>query len=142
MLETDPYGNFLLTGYDYGTPRNWARLGMLYLQDGMWQGTRLLPEGWAKFVSTPAPAWKQPTYGGLFWINGTGQWNLPTRRVLHGRRGRPVDVRHPVPPARRRAHGPLQRRRRRPTRTQCGVHATARRDQNLELRLILRRHRG
>jgi CubicO group peptidase (beta-lactamase class C family) len=50
---------------------------MLYLQDGMWQGTRLLPEGWTKFVSSPAPAWKTPTYGGLFWINGTGQWNLP-----------------------------------------------------------------
>jgi CubicO group peptidase (beta-lactamase class C family) len=77
VLETDPYGNFLLTGYDYGTPRNWARLGMLYLQDGMWQGRRILPEGWSKFVSTPAPAWKTPTYGGLFWINGTGQWNLP-----------------------------------------------------------------
>jgi CubicO group peptidase (beta-lactamase class C family) len=77
VLETDPYGNFLLTGYDYGTPRNWARLGLLYLQDGMWQGTRVLPEGWAKFVSTPAPAWKTPTYGGLFWVNGTGQWNLP-----------------------------------------------------------------
>jgi CubicO group peptidase (beta-lactamase class C family)/L-ascorbate metabolism protein UlaG (beta-lactamase superfamily) len=77
VLETDPFGNFLLTGYDYGTPRNWARLGLLYLQDGMWQGTRLLPEGWAKFVSTPAPAWKTPTYGGLFWINGTGQWTLP-----------------------------------------------------------------
>jgi len=77
VLETDPWGNFLLTGYDYGTPRNWARLGMLYLQDGMWQGTRILPEGWAKFVSTPAPAWKTPTYGGLFWINGTGQWNIP-----------------------------------------------------------------
>jgi CubicO group peptidase (beta-lactamase class C family) len=77
VLETDPYGNFLLTGYDYGTPRNWARLGLLYLQDGMWQGTRILPEGWSRFVSTPAPAWKTPTYGGLFWVNGTGQWNLP-----------------------------------------------------------------
>jgi CubicO group peptidase (beta-lactamase class C family) len=77
VLETDPYGNFLLTGYDYGTPRNWARLGLLYLQDGMWQGTRILPEGWTTFVSSPAPAWKQGTYGGLFWINGAGQWNLP-----------------------------------------------------------------
>jgi len=77
VLETDPYGNFLLTGYDYGTARNWARLAMLYLQDGVWEGTRLLPEGWARFVSTPAPAWKQPIYGGLFWINGTGQWNVP-----------------------------------------------------------------
>jgi CubicO group peptidase (beta-lactamase class C family) len=78
VLETDPYGNFLITGYDYGTPRNWARLGLLYLQDGMWQGTRVLPEGWAKFVSTLAPAWqKRPVYGGLFWINGDGAWNIP-----------------------------------------------------------------
>jgi CubicO group peptidase (beta-lactamase class C family) len=77
VLETDPYGNFLLSGYDYGTARNWARIGLLYLQDGMWQGKRLLPEGWATFVSTPAPAWKQPIYGGLFWVNGDGAWNLP-----------------------------------------------------------------
>ena len=77
VLETDPYGNFLLTGYDYGTPRNWARLGLLYLQDGMWLGERLLPEGWSEFVSTPAPAWDRPVYGGQFWINGTGEWNLP-----------------------------------------------------------------
>jgi CubicO group peptidase (beta-lactamase class C family) len=77
VLETDPYGNFLLTGYDYGTARSWARLGMLYLQDGVWQGERVLPEGWTKFVSTLAPAWKRPVYGGLFWINGDGAWNLP-----------------------------------------------------------------
>jgi CubicO group peptidase (beta-lactamase class C family) len=77
VLETDPYGNFLLTGYDYGTPRNWARLGLLYLQDGVWQGQRILPHGWTRFVSTPAPAWKQPVYGGLFWINGDGGWNIP-----------------------------------------------------------------
>jgi CubicO group peptidase (beta-lactamase class C family) len=77
VLETDPFGNFLLTGYDYGTARNWARLGLLYLQDGMWQGTRVLPEGWAKFVSTLAPAWKRPVYGGLFWVNGDGGWSIP-----------------------------------------------------------------
>jgi len=82
VLETDPYGNFIMTGYDYGTPRNWARLGLLYLQDGMWQGQRVLPEGWAKFVSTPAPAWKQPVYGGLFWINGDGGWNIPKDAYL------------------------------------------------------------
>ena len=77
VMETDPYGNFILTGYDFGTARNWARLGQLYLQDGVWQGTRLLPEGWTTFVSTLAPAWKRPVYGGLFWINGDGGWNLP-----------------------------------------------------------------
>jgi len=82
VLEPDPYGNFLLSGYDYGTARNWARLGTLYLQDGMWQGQRLLPEGWATFVSTPAPAWKRPEYGGLFWLNGVKQWNLPPDAYL------------------------------------------------------------
>jgi CubicO group peptidase (beta-lactamase class C family) len=82
VLETDPYGNFLLTGYDYGTARNWARLGMLYAQDGVWQGQRILPEGWAKFVSTLAPAWKTPVYGGSFWINGDGNWNLPKDTYL------------------------------------------------------------
>ena len=82
VLETDPYGNFLLSGYDYGTARNWARLGLLYLQDGVWQGTRILPEGWSKFVSTPAPAWKRPVYGGFFWINGDGGWNLPKEAYI------------------------------------------------------------
>ncbi len=82
VLETDPYGNFLLTGYDYGTARNWARIGLLYLQDGMWQGERLLPEGWSAFVSTLAPAWKTPVYGGFFWINGDSAWNLPRETYL------------------------------------------------------------
>jgi CubicO group peptidase (beta-lactamase class C family) len=77
VLEPDPYGNFLLTGYDYGTARNWARLGLLYLRDGVWGDERLLPEGWAEFVSMPAPAWDEPVYGGLFWINGTGEFALP-----------------------------------------------------------------
>jgi len=77
VMETDPYGNFLLTGYDYGTARNWARLAMLHLQDGVWEGERLLPKAWADFVSTPAPAWKEPIYGGLFWLNKTGEIPLP-----------------------------------------------------------------
>jgi CubicO group peptidase (beta-lactamase class C family) len=77
VLETDPYGNFLLTGYDYGTARNWTRLGLLYLWDGVWLGERLLPEGFVEFVSTPAPGWKEPVYGGQFWINGKGELALP-----------------------------------------------------------------
>jgi CubicO group peptidase (beta-lactamase class C family) len=93
VLETDPYGNFLLTGYDYGTARNWARLGLLYLQDGMWQGTRILPEGWSKFVSTPASAWKRPVYGGFFWINGDGAWTLPKDAyIMAGAGGQSVFV--------------------------------------------------
>jgi CubicO group peptidase (beta-lactamase class C family) len=66
VLEPDPYGNFLLQGYELGTGRDWIRLGLLYLQDGVWQGERLLPTGWVDFVRTPAPAWSQPVYGGMF----------------------------------------------------------------------------
>ncbi len=77
VMETDPYGNFLLTGFDYGTARNWARLGMLYLQNGKWNGEQILPETFSNFVSTLAPAWKEPVYGGLFWINGKGEMPIP-----------------------------------------------------------------
>jgi CubicO group peptidase (beta-lactamase class C family) len=77
VLETDPYGNFLLSGYDYGTARNWARLGMLYVNDGVWNGERLLPEGFVEFVSTPAPAWRDSSYGGMVWVNGRGTWPVP-----------------------------------------------------------------
>ena len=73
VLDTDPYGNFLTHGYELGSGRDWARLANLYLQDGMWNGERILPEGYATFVSTLAPAWKadgRPIYGGLFWLNG------------------------------------------------------------------------
>jgi hypothetical protein len=37
----------------------------------------MLPEGFVKFVSTPAPAWRRKEYGGQFWVNGEGQWTLP-----------------------------------------------------------------
>ncbi len=80
VMETDPYGNFLLQGYEFGTARDWARLGNLYLQDGLWMGERILPEGYAAFVSTLAPAWEadgRPIYGGFFWINGNDNYPIP-----------------------------------------------------------------
>jgi len=80
VIETDPYGNLLTQGADLATARDWARLGNLYLQDGVWNGERILPEGYSRFVSTVAPAWladQNPVYGGFFWINGDGSWPLP-----------------------------------------------------------------
>ncbi len=80
VLETDPYGNFLAQGYDLMSARDWARLGNLYLQDGVWNGERILPEGFVRFVSTVAPAWAadgRPIYGGFFWINGDGAFPVP-----------------------------------------------------------------
>jgi CubicO group peptidase (beta-lactamase class C family) len=80
VAEADPYGDFLLQGYELGSGRDWARLGNLYLQDGVWNGERILPEGYAKFVSTVAPAWAadgRPVYGGFFWINGDERFPIP-----------------------------------------------------------------
>jgi CubicO group peptidase (beta-lactamase class C family) len=80
VIETDPYGNLLGQGYDLMSGRDWARLGNLYLHDGVWNGERILPEGFVTFVSTLAPAWaadKRPIYGGFFWINGDGTFPVP-----------------------------------------------------------------
>lgn len=52
----------------------------LYLQDGVWNKERILPEEFVKFVSTLAPAWvadHRPVYGGFFWINGDGAHPVP-----------------------------------------------------------------
>jgi len=80
VIETDAFGNFLGQGAVFASGRDWARLGNLYLQDGVWNGERLLPEGYVKFVSTLAPGWvadKRLVYGGLFWINGEGTFPVP-----------------------------------------------------------------
>lgn len=82
VIETDPYGNFLGQGLAFLSARDWARLGNLYLQDGVWEGERILPEGYVDYASTVAPAWAsdgRPVYGGaFFWVNGEGAHNLPT----------------------------------------------------------------
>ena len=114
VLETDPYGNFLTQGYELASARDWARLGNLYLQDGVWNGERLLPEGYVKFVSTVAPAWQadhRPIYGGFFWINGDRRAPRPPRGLLHVRRRRPDDADHPVPRPRGGPPRPLQGQR-------------------------------
>ncbi len=81
VMETDPFGNFLTQGYEFMSGRDWARLGNLYLNDGVTPGgERILPEYYNDFVSTLAPAWvkdERPVYGGLFWINGDGAWPIP-----------------------------------------------------------------
>ena len=80
VLETDPFGNFLSQGYELASARDWARLGNLYLQDGMWNGMRILPKGYTKFVSTIAPAWEadnNPIYGAFFWLNNGDYFPVP-----------------------------------------------------------------
>ncbi|MBS0294760.1 MAG: serine hydrolase [Proteobacteria bacterium] len=77
--ETDWAGNYVMSSQVWTTPRDLARLGMLYLNDGVWNGERILPEGWARFVATPAPAQPEPAtrtghgYGAQFWLLGPKQ---------------------------------------------------------------------
>ncbi|MFC1660181.1 serine hydrolase domain-containing protein [Gemmatimonadota bacterium] len=85
VLETDPYGNNLTQGYEYLPARDWARLANLYLRDGVWNGERLLPEGYVDYVETLAPAWVadgRPVYGGgFFWVNGDESLPLPANAM-------------------------------------------------------------
>jgi CubicO group peptidase (beta-lactamase class C family) len=86
VLETDPFGNFLAQGYELASARDWARLGNLYLQDGLWNGERVLPVGYVDFVRSVAPAWAadgRPIYGAFFWINGPESVGLALRGPPH-----------------------------------------------------------
>jgi CubicO group peptidase (beta-lactamase class C family) len=74
VLETDAWGNFIMTGFDYLSARDWARFGLLHLQRGVWNGEQILPDGWSELVATPAPADRTHGYGGLFWLNRGHAW--------------------------------------------------------------------
>nr|WP_184069529.1 serine hydrolase [Sphingosinicella soli] len=74
FAETDWRGNFILSSQVWSTARDFARLGMLYLNGGVWSGERLLPEGWARYVSTPSgpqPEGDEAGYGATFWLLNT-----------------------------------------------------------------------
>ena len=71
VAETDWQGNYILSSQVWATARDLARLGQLYLDDGVLpDGTRILPEGWVDYVSTPSGP--QPDgewgYGAGWWI--------------------------------------------------------------------------
>ncbi len=81
MLDTVPEvdwgGNFVMSSQVWTTSRDLARLGILYLNDGVWNGEQILPPDWATYVATPAPAQPPrqrangssiPGYGAQFWL--------------------------------------------------------------------------
>jgi len=68
VMEVDPSGNRIGSSYLYATIRDYARFGLLYLNDGVFNGERILPEGWVKYTTTAASA-SNGVYGAFFWLN-------------------------------------------------------------------------
>src|SRR3546814_88718 len=70
FAEHDKNGDYILSSQVWTSARDLARLGLLYQNDGMWQGERLLPADWRRFVTTPSGP--QPDrdfgYGAGFWL--------------------------------------------------------------------------
>lgn len=87
--ETDWQGHFMLSSQVWTTARDLARMGLLYLQDGVWQGERILPAGWGAYVSRHGPA--QPAsgygYGASFWTFPAGSGLPADAYVARGNRG-------------------------------------------------------
>jgi CubicO group peptidase (beta-lactamase class C family) len=69
VIEPDATGTFVGSSFSYATARDWARFGLLYLQDGVWFGERILPQGWVKYTVTPTPKAPKGEYGAYWWLN-------------------------------------------------------------------------
>jgi CubicO group peptidase (beta-lactamase class C family) len=80
LMEPDSSGTFVGSSYTMATARDWARFGLLYLQDGVWQGGRILPQGWVKYSTTPTPKAPLGQYGAHFWLNA-GSASDPKSRL-------------------------------------------------------------
>ncbi|HEY5106487.1 MAG TPA: serine hydrolase [Caulobacteraceae bacterium] len=72
----DAAGTFIGSSYCFASPRDFARFGLLYLRDGVWDGARLLPPGWVDYARTPT--FQQPggeidgPYGAHWWLDKAG----------------------------------------------------------------------
>lgn len=68
-IEPDPGGTFVGSSFSFATARDWARFGLLCLNDGYWINERILPEGWIEYSTTPAKGAMKGEYGAQFWLN-------------------------------------------------------------------------
>ena len=66
--EFDAAGTFIGGAYVYASARDFARFGYLYLRDGVWEGERLLPEGWVELATTALEGSDTNVYGAGWWI--------------------------------------------------------------------------
>lgn len=94
VAERDWRGNYILSSQVWSTARDLARLGQFWLQDGVWAGQRLLPEGWMRYMTTPngpQPA-SGPGYGATLWLFGPAQGLPAGSYAAQGNRGQYVMV--------------------------------------------------
>jgi CubicO group peptidase (beta-lactamase class C family) len=68
VLEPDAAGTFVGSSLMFATARDWARFGLLFANDGLWNGARVLPEGWVRYSATPAAAAVNRNYGAHWWL--------------------------------------------------------------------------
>lgn len=84
VVEFDPQGLFYGSSLIWMTGRDWARFGYLYLRGGVWDGQRVLPEGWVDFGRTPGPAQNTDTYGAHWWLTPPTGDGRPARSLITG----------------------------------------------------------
>jgi CubicO group peptidase (beta-lactamase class C family) len=66
-MDFDPSGTWIGAWSAETTARNFAKFGLLYLRDGLWDGDRILPEGWVDYSRTPSET--NPEYGAGWWLD-------------------------------------------------------------------------
>ena len=91
IIEADARGTLVGSSYMYATAHDWARFGQFLLQDGVWNGQRLLPEGFVKTISSPSAASKGEYGRGQIWRWGP-QGSTPVGENPDGRFNLPADT--------------------------------------------------
>jgi CubicO group peptidase (beta-lactamase class C family) len=86
VMEPDASGTFVGSSYAFATALDWARFGLLYLQDGVWENQRILPPGWVAYSATPTAAAPIGQYGAHFWLNAGATGNPAIRKWPHAPR--------------------------------------------------------
>ena len=82
VLDTDASGSFIGSSLAHATARDWARFGLLYLQDGVWGERRLLPPGWVRHGTTATPG-SAGSYGAHWGLNHGGRHPDLPRDAFH-----------------------------------------------------------
>ena len=77
LLEADLKGNYVASSYGWANTRDWAKFGLLYLNNGLWNGERIFSDTWVNYVTTPTQN-SDGVYGAHFWLNTGGKFpNVP-----------------------------------------------------------------